>query len=127
MRKMTPGLNDRHHSILAYLQENLVDKASSPTLREIGKALGIHSVSLVNYYLERLEDDGYIRRTKLSPHKVKITLTAQTTGKNPLAQAGGRAARGDIVIIPVIGVLKDDRFYFYKEGKIASNCGKPPP
>lgn len=36
----------------------------SPTIREIGKAVGIKSTSVVNYHLRWLEEAGLIRRPK---------------------------------------------------------------
>jgi repressor LexA len=116
MGKMKTGLNDRHRLILELLRKRNAENAPSPTLREIGKALGIRSVSLVNYYLERLEADGYIHREKLSPHKVEITLAGSDRDGKPFIYYGGKMVRGELVIIPIVGVLKNECIRSYWRG-----------
>jgi repressor LexA len=126
MRKMKTGLNDRHRLILDYLKKKSSEHNFSPTLRDIGKALGVRSVSLVNYYLELLELEGYIHREKISPHKIEITLTNPGQGNNPPSGIGGRAVHGELVIIPIIGVFKNDCIYPLTKLKNSPFYGKDP-
>ena len=42
-------------------------KGISPSVREIGEAVGLRSSSTVHGHLRRLESKGYIRRDPLNP------------------------------------------------------------
>lgn len=57
-------LSDRQVRILAFIRQYLADHSYPPTIREIGKAVGIPSTSVVKYNLERLQDKGYIERSE---------------------------------------------------------------
>ena len=55
-------LNERQESIYLYIKDFKKNKQYSPTVREIGKALNIKSVSTVHTDLSKLEDAGLISR-----------------------------------------------------------------
>lgn len=55
-----PGV--KRAAVLAYVRQQIEAGAPSPTIREIGDAVGISSTSVVNYHLARLIRDGEIRR-----------------------------------------------------------------
>ena len=57
-------LSERQEHILQYIQQYLVEKRYPPTIREIGKAVGISSTSVVKYNLERLQAKGLIERNE---------------------------------------------------------------
>jgi repressor LexA len=57
-------LSIRQKDILEFIREHLGDNGFPPTIREIGKAVGISSTSVVNYNLNRLEEQGYLSREK---------------------------------------------------------------
>jgi repressor LexA len=56
-------LSDRQVRMLAFIRSYLEEHAYPPTIREIGKAVGIPSTSVVKYNLERLQEKGYIERS----------------------------------------------------------------
>jgi len=62
MAKIRKGLSQRHTNILNCIQEWQTEKGYPPSIREIGSETQISSTSLVNYYLNQLEDMGYIER-----------------------------------------------------------------
>lgn len=55
-----PGV--KRAAILAYVRECIEAGAPVPTIREIGRAVGITSTSVVNYHLRKLTEAGEIRR-----------------------------------------------------------------
>lgn len=57
-------LSERQESILEFIHKHLGDNGFPPTIREIGRAVGISSTSVVNYNLNRLEERGYLTREK---------------------------------------------------------------
>ncbi len=57
------SLSDRQVRMLAFIRSYLEEHAYPPTIREIGKDVGIPSTSVVKYNLERLQEKGYIERS----------------------------------------------------------------
>lgn len=57
------NLSDRQVHILEFIRAYLEEHNYPPTIREIGKAVGIPSTSVVKYNLERLQEKGYIERS----------------------------------------------------------------
>lgn len=58
--------------ILAYIKEYMVNCGITPTIREIGIGVGLHSTSTVHKYMKRLADKGLIERVKgYSRYRVK--------------------------------------------------------
>ena len=55
MVRKSKGLGERHHRILAFLQQYQRENKYPPSIREIGEKTGITSTSVVNYYLDQLE------------------------------------------------------------------------
>ncbi|MFN2145361.1 MAG: transcriptional repressor LexA [Anaerolineales bacterium] len=64
MARKKQGLSDRHKKILEVLEDYQVNVGYPPSIREIGKEADISSTSVVNYYLDQLEDEGYIERDR---------------------------------------------------------------
>jgi repressor LexA len=64
-------MNYRKYDDLTYAEQKALDfireyrekNQISPSIREIGAALGVDSTSLVDFYLSNLERAGRIRRT----------------------------------------------------------------
>ncbi len=61
-RRRSPGLSERHKRILEVLEQFQIQLGYPPSIREICDQTGISSTSLVNYYLEQLEEMGFIQR-----------------------------------------------------------------
>lgn len=57
------NLSERQERILAFIREYGDEHGFPPTIREIGKAVGITSTSVVKYNLERLEEKGKLERS----------------------------------------------------------------
>lgn len=60
MRKREPS--KRCQDALAFIADYRCRNGYSPSMAEIGASIGVKSRSLVAYYLDRLEDEGSIRR-----------------------------------------------------------------
>ena len=55
-------LSSKQQKIIEFIHQFLVDNGYPPTVREIVSGCGISSTSVVNYNLNILEQEGYIRR-----------------------------------------------------------------
>jgi len=53
-------LTDRQIAIMGCIKDHVEAHGWAPTLREIGRAVGINSTSIVAYNLRRLAQRGYI-------------------------------------------------------------------
>lgn len=99
MVRKSKGLSERHMKILEYLQGHQ-DKGYPPSIREICDATEISSTSVVNYYLEQLEDWGYIMRDRRISRGVRIV-------PEKWAELIGQAAAvfTDMLKIPIMGKI----------------------
>ena len=62
MARKSKGLSQRHKNILSCIRDWQEEKGYPPSIREIGVQTQISSTSVVNYYLNQLEEMGYIER-----------------------------------------------------------------
>ena len=61
-RVKKPELNKREKAILKVIEKQIMTHGYPPSVREIGKAVGLSSTATVHGYLNKLEDKGYIKR-----------------------------------------------------------------
>lgn len=71
LRKSRP-LTSRQQMVLAFITEYLHDNGSPPTLREIGKHMGIRSTNGVNDHLRALERKGYLVRRDMLSRGIRV-------------------------------------------------------
>jgi len=65
-------LTPRQKRMLEYIQEHLRETGYPPTIREIGKEVGISSTSVVNYNLNVLQQKGYIQRARETSRGLRV-------------------------------------------------------
>ncbi|KAA3642211.1 MAG: repressor LexA [Chloroflexi bacterium] len=101
MAKRRKGLSDRHKKILEVLEDYQDNVGYPPSIREIGKAANISSTSVVNYYLNQLEEDGYIERDRKISRGVRLVKTVA----GELKETAGSVASAidEMFRIPVVG------------------------
>ena len=92
-------LSDRQQRILLFIREYLEENSYPPTIREIGKAVGISSTSVVKYNLERLQDRGYIQRSK------EVSRGLRLLKIGPTFEAVANRSLSRIVEVPKYGVI----------------------
>lgn len=69
-------ISERQKSILEFIREHLGDNGYPPTIREIGRAVGISSTSVVNYNLNRLEEQGHLSRERDVSRGLRLSADA---------------------------------------------------
>ena len=89
-------LSSRQEKILKFIRRFTHEHGFPPTYREIGKAVGISSTSVVNYNLDVLERKKHIRRDRHVSRGLRLTDTVDVISI-PLV---GRIAAGEPVPIP---------------------------
>jgi repressor LexA len=103
-RKRSKGLSERQKKILDLLEKFQIQYGYPPSIREICEKTGISSTSVVNYYLEQLEEMGYIERDRRVSRGVRVLKSLEeVTGAvaRPLKQAA--EAVNDLLHIPILG------------------------
>jgi len=97
-------LSERQRRILKYIQDFSVDTGYPPSIREIGKAVGITSTSVVNYNLNRLVDEGYLDRDQNVSRGIrlteKLTRTANISSEMISIPLAGRIFASEPVMLP---------------------------
>src|SRR5579859_6647276 len=72
MRKRQDGLNPNQAAILKTIEAAVRRYGQAPTIREIGAAVDILSLSHVEYLLRGLEEQGYIVRERGKSHGIRL-------------------------------------------------------
>jgi len=120
---MREALSQRQKDILEFIKLNLSEKGFPPTVREIGKAVGLSSSSSVYSHLKKLEKMEYIRRDSTKPRAIEIIdengenqnfMTNTSTKSIPFL---GDVTAGD----PILAVQESDESFpvpneFIREG-----------
>lgn len=87
------GLSDRQKRMLQFIRKFAEEHQYPPTIREIGRAVGISSTSVVNYNLNILEREGHIVRNR------EISRGIQLAGKRSAVVPAG------VIRVPLLGVI----------------------
>lgn len=62
MRRSSEELNKREKAILKFIEKQVNQNGYPPSVREIGKAVGLSSTATVHGYLAKLAKKGYIKK-----------------------------------------------------------------
>ncbi len=95
------NLSDKQLAILEVIQRSIAHHGYPPSMREIGDAVGLKSLSSVTHQLNQLELSGYLRRDpgKTRAMEVLIDLPGSAT-ENPADTA---PAVADAALVPLVG------------------------
>ena len=95
-------LSERQQAMLDFIREFSARSKYPPTVREIGRAVGISSTSVVNYNLNILERKGLIERDKEVSRGIKMVGEAGPTGIPTTVRVPvlGRIAAGKPIPVP---------------------------
>ncbi|MGF7397148.1 transcriptional repressor LexA [Thermoanaerobacterium thermosaccharolyticum] len=80
----------KQQEIIEFIKSEINRKGYPPSVREIGKAVGLKSTSTVHGHLSRLEKKGYIRRDPTKPRAIEVL-------NNDIKDLS------DVIKLPVIG------------------------
>lgn len=103
-RKKSKGLSERQKRILEALERFQNESGYPPSIREICEQTKISSTSVVNYYLEQLEEMGFIKRDRRISRGVRLLKPLEGLAgavSRPVKQAA--QAINDLLHIPIVG------------------------
>ncbi len=107
MARRQSGLSERHRKILEFLTKFQMNNGYPPSIRQIGDSINVKSTSLVDYYLNQLQEMGYIERESHISRSIRVIQPAQpgfsVTGKVSETFKNAGAAFANMVSIPIAG------------------------
>ena len=104
-RKDPDALNKREKAILKFIEKEVMTNGYPPSVREIGKAVGLKSTATVHGYIAKLEEKGYIKKEQQKGRTLKL-LKGGAVNKNQETIEEKTAYSGkELVDVPVIGKI----------------------
>ncbi len=130
MARKKTGLGERHKKILKFLEKFQADNGYPPSIREIGENTNISSTSVVNYYLNQLEEMNYIDRESNVSRGIRLIRTlegnivkaAQSVTEMFSVPVIGRIVAGEPVPVP----SSDFNYYDQESGIDIARSLLPP-
>ncbi len=92
------SLSPKQHAILEAIQRSVATRGYPPSMREIGDAVGLASLSSVTHQLKQLELSGYLRRDPKRPRALEVIIAVPNA--EPEVQS---APMGDAAMVPLVG------------------------
>lgn len=97
MSPMMKSLTETQQRILATIVESIDERGYAPSMREIGEAVGLASLSSVSYQLGQLEQHGAIRRDPNRGRAIEVLVDV------PRADSPGERPRAHAIEVPLVG------------------------
>ena len=96
-------LNKRERAIIKFIDKQIKDKGYPPSVREIGKAVGLHSTATVHGYLKKLSEKGYIKKEDQKGRTLKLLKGGLADSEKPAPKPlyNGK----ELVDVPVVGKI----------------------
>ena len=103
MPRKKPELNKREKAILKFIEKQIMTQGYPPSVREIGKAVGLSSTATVHGYLAKLTKKGYIKKEDQKGRTLRVLKggLADNGKPSPKPLYNGR----ELVDVPVIGKI----------------------
>ena len=93
----------KEKAILKFIEEQVIENGYPPSVREIGKAIGLSSTATVHAYLAKLEKQGYIKKEDKKGRTLKVIKG--TDGQQIIKENKNFYTQRELVDVPVIGKI----------------------
>lgn len=103
MSKKASEINKREKAILNYIEKQIMTEGYPPSVREIGKAVGLNSTATVHGYLARLEEKGYIKKENKKGRTLKLLKGG--SGEKKSTSSKDFYTQKEFVEVPVVGKI----------------------
>ena len=94
------ALSSKQQSIVDFIHHFLADKGYPPSVRDIVSGCGISSTSVVDYNLNILEREGYIRRHPEVSRGIELLSHSFSPGTSVQVPIIGQIAAGEPIPVP---------------------------
>ena len=106
MRKKDPdSLNRREKAILKYIEKQVKVNGYPPSVREIGKAVGLKSTATVHGYIASLEKKGYVKKENQKGRTLKLLKGGLAENQDQEVIGKDLYTSKEMVDVPVIGKI----------------------
>ena len=95
------SLSDKQLAILDVIQKSVTARGYPPSMREIGDAVGLSSLSSVTHQLNQLELSGYLRRDPNRPRALEVLIEMPSIEDDAPETSGPLV--GDAAMVPLVG------------------------
>ncbi|CAN5592499.1 transcriptional repressor LexA [soil metagenome] len=95
------SLSDKQLAILDVIRRAVATKGYPPSMREIGDAVGLSSLSSVTHQLNQLELSGYLRRDPNRPRALEVLIDLQQDDGGVVSD--NPTPIGDVAMVPLVG------------------------
>lgn len=104
--KGSKELNNRERDILKFIEKQVADLGYAPSVREIGKAVGLSSTATVHAYLAKLEEKGFIKKETQKGRTLRLLkgLNKKPTTEEVPNEKQFYSGR-ELVDVPVVGKI----------------------
>ena len=103
MPRKKPELNKREKAILRFIEKQIMTQGYPPSVREIGKAVGLSSTATVHGYLSKLDEKGYIKKQDKKGRTLRLLKGA--TGESKKTSTKDFYTQKELVEVPVVGKI----------------------
>ncbi|MFC1903694.1 transcriptional repressor LexA [Chloroflexota bacterium] len=93
-------LSAKQQRIIDFVHRFLVDRGYPPTIRDIQGGCGISSTSVVDYHLNILEKEGYLRRHREVSRGIELFARSLTSLSQVQVPIIGQIAAGEPIPVP---------------------------
>lgn len=94
------SLSDKQLAILDFIQKSVTARGYPPSMREIGDAVSLSSLSSVTHQLNQLELSGYLRRDPNRPRALEVLIELPNIEEDAPEST---TQVGDAVMVPLVG------------------------
>lgn len=110
--------------ILEYITKHVLENGYPPSMREIGKAVGLKSTSSVHQHIAKLVEEGYLKKTSSKSRAIELCVPSldhesfsrntkilssrpviPVSTKNKESALAGTVVNDTIAMIPVVGEI----------------------
>jgi len=103
-KKQDPNkINKREKAILNFIEKQVENNGYPPSVREIGKAVGLNSTATVHSYLAKLTEKGYIKKENQKGRTLRLLKGA--SGEEKKKEDKNLYTGREMVDVPVIGKI----------------------
>lgn len=97
-------LNTREKDILKFIEKQVKEVGYAPSVREIGKAVGLNSTATVHAYLAKLEEKGYIKKETQKGRTLRL-IKGSNNKKTEEPEEKQFYSGRELVDVPVVGKI----------------------
>jgi repressor LexA len=95
------SLSPKQLAILEVIQQSVASRGYPPSMREIGDAVGLASLSSVTHQLKQLELSGYLRRDPKRPRALEVVI--RVPDSSTVESDVPAIPVGDAAMVPLVG------------------------